>query len=268
MAPVVLVTGSTDGIGLATARAVGAAGAAVVVHGRDPARVARAEAQLRGDGVRVAGAGVADFADRAEVARLAALAADAGVSVVVNNAGTYQRERVETGDGHELTWAVNHLAPTLLTVLLLDDVLDAGGRVVFVSAKVHGRARLDLADPEFRDHRYSHFHAYANSKLANLLTARELSRRVGDGSPATFLSAHPGVVGTKLLRDGMRVEGHDQPAEAGAVLARLALDPAFGAANGGYFELDERATPVGPGADDALAARLYDLTLAELGFEG
>lgn len=268
MAPVVLVTGSTDGIGLATARAVGAAGADVVVHGRDPERVARAEAQLRGDGVRVAAAAVADLGNRDDVAALAQVASDAGVSVLINNAGTYQRERVETADGHEVTWAVNHLGPTLLTVLLLDDVLDAGGRVVFVSAKVHGRARLDLDDPEFRTHRYSHFHAYANSKLANLLTARELSRRVGDGAPATFLAAHPGVVGTKLLRDGMRVEGHDEPAEAGTVLAGLALDPAFGAGSGGYYEQQRRAEPVGPGADDVLAARLYDLTLAELGFDG
>lgn len=268
MAPVVLVTGSTDGIGLATARAVGATGAEVVVHGRDPARVARAEAALRGDGVRVPATVIADLGDRDDVARLAAVATDAGVSVLINNAGTYQRDRMEAADGHELTWAVNHLAPTLLTVLMLDDLLESGGRVVFVSAKVHGRARLDLEDPEFRDHRYSHFHAYANSKLANLLTARELARRVGEDSPASFLAAHPGVVGTKLLRDGMRVEGHDQPADAGAVLARLALDPVYGTANGGYFELDQRAEPAGPGADDVLAGRLYDLTLAELGFDG
>ena len=262
-----MITGSTDGIGLATAQAVGTLGGAVVVHGRDPDRVARAAALLASQGVSVVGTITADLADREAVERMAAEAGELGVTVLVNNAGVYRREREETADGHELTWTVNHLHPTLLTVLLLDDLLDRGGRVVNVSAVVHGRARLDLADPEFRDRRYTHFHAYANSKLANLLMAQEFARRLGAEAPVTFNAIHPGVVGTKLLTEGMKVEGHDEPAVAGAAVARLAVDPSVGHLTGQYFQGLEVAQPAGPGGDDALAAALYDLTMAELGFD-
>lgn len=264
---VVLVTGSTDGIGIATAQAVGGLGAAVVVHGRDRDRVARAAASLAAQGTPVAGAITADLADRQAVESMAVQASDLGVSVLVNNAGVYRREREETFDGREVTWTVNHVHPTLLTVLLLDDLLDRDGRVVNVSAVVHGRARLDLGDPEFRSRRYSHFHAYANSKLANLLMAREFARRVGRDAPVTFNALHPGVVSTKLLTGGMQVQGHDEPAVAGAAVARLAVDPVVAQVTGQYFEGMEVAEPTGPGGDEALAAALYDYTMAELGFD-
>lgn len=268
MADVVLVTGSTDGIGRATAERLAASGATVVVHGRDPSRVEAAVGALDAAAPgRVAGGVVADLADRAAVEQLADAARDHGVTVLVNNAGIYARERVETADGAEMTWTVNHLHPTLLTVLLLDDLLDTGGRVVNVSAVVHGRARLDLDDPEFRSRRYNHFHAYANSKLANLLMAREFARRLGPESTVTFNALHPGVVSTKLLTEGMQVSGHDAPEVAADAIARLAVDPDVAGVTGGYFAGREPASPAGPGADDELAARLYDVTMAQLGFD-
>lgn len=262
----VLVTGSTSGIGLATARALGDAGASVVVHGRSDERVRRARAELDAAGVPVAGAFAADLADRAQTEALAEYADDLGIDALVNNAGVYLRERTETANGREMTWVVNHLHPTLLTVMLLDGLLDRGGRVVNVSAVVHGRARLNLDDPEYVDTRYSHFHAYANSKLANLLMAREFARRDGVASSTTFNAVHPGVVSTKLLTEGMRVEGHDPASQAGEALAALALDPAFGGLTGRYFEGTVPTEPTGAGSDDALAARLYDLTMTDLGF--
>lgn len=262
----VLVTGSTSGIGLATARALGAGGAAVVVHGRSDERVRRATAQLEAANVQVAGAFVADLADRVQTEQLAEYADSLGIDGLVNNAGVYLRERTETADGREMTWTVNHLHPTLLTVMVLDGVLDRGGRVVNVSAVVHGRARLNLDDPEFTNSRYNHFHAYANSKLANLLMAREFARRDGVGGNATFNAVHPGVVSTKLLTEGMRVEGHDPASKAGEAVAALVLDPALGGMTGRYFEGVVPTTPTGAGADDALAARLYDQTMTDLGF--
>lgn len=268
MEPVVLVTGSTDGIGRATVAQLAASGATVVVHGRDPRRVEEAASAIDATASgRVAGGVVADLADRAAVEQLAESARNYGVTVLVNNAGIYARERVETADGREVTWTVNHLHPTLLTVLLLDDLLDTGGRVVNVSAVVHGRARLDLDDPEFRTRRYSHFHAYANSKLANLLMANEFARRLGPDASVTFNALHPGVVSTKLLTEGMQVSGHDEPEVAAAAISRLALDPELATITGAYFAGGEPTSPSGPGADDQLAARLYDVTMAQLGFD-
>ncbi len=239
----------------------------MVIHGRDSTRVAEAAARLESEGLPVADAVTADLADRAAVERLAERAQAAGVDVLVNNAGVYLRERQESADGRELTWTVNHLHPTLLTVLLLDDLLDHDGRVVNTSAVVHGRARLDLSDPEFTTRRYSHFHAYANSKLANLLMAREFARRVGDGAGATFNAVHPGVVSTKLLTEGMKVEGHDAPEVAGTALAWLAVSPDVAGVSGKYFAGQVETEPTGPGADDALAEQLYELTMADLGFD-
>lgn len=267
MAKAVLITGSTSGIGLAAAKEIAGAGTPVVIHGRDPQRVVDAAGQLESVGLPVAAALTGDLSDRAEVERLAARAQDIGVDVLVNNAGVYLRERQVNSAGREMTWTVNHVHPTLLTVLLLDDLLDHGGRIVNTSAVVHGRARLDLADPEFAHRRYSHFHAYANSKLANLLMAREFARRVGDDPGLTFNAVHPGVVSTKLLTEGMQVQGHDAPEVAGAALARLAVSPELAGVTGRYFAGQDEAQPTGPGADDDLAAQLYELTMVDLGFD-
>lgn len=265
--PVVLVTGSTSGIGLATASALGSAGATVVVHGRSASTAQHAAEQLSEQGVPIAGVLAADLADRSETEALAEAADDLQITGLVNNAGVYLRDRTETADGHESTWVVNHLHPTLLTVLLLDGLLDRGGRVLNVSAVVHGRARMDLTDPEFAARRYSHFHAYANSKLANLLMAQQMAERHGVDGHLTFNAVHPGVVSTKLLVGGMGVEGHDAPETVGSDVAALVMDPTYRNSNGVYFQGREPAEPTGPGADAQLAADLYELTMTQLGFE-
>lgn len=265
--PVVLVTGATSGIGQATAEALGAAGASVVVHGRTSSSAEQAAEELVARGVPVTAALAADLADREQTEALAQAADDLRITGLVNNAGVYLRERVETPDGRETTWVVNHLHPTLLTVLLLDGLLDRGGRVLNVSAVVHGRARMDLTDPEFTTRRYSHFHAYANSKLANLLMAQQMAQHHGVDGHLTFNAVHPGVVSTKLLVGGMGVEGHDEPEVVGADVAALVTDPNYIGFNGRYFQGRQPADPTGPGADAQLAADLYEMTMTQLGFE-
>lgn len=249
----VLVTGSTDGIGLRTAELLRARGCDVVVHGRDPGRVDAARNRVGA----VAGL-VADLGDLHAVSRLADEAAELAPDVLINNAGIYARERIQAPSG-EATWVVNHLAASLLADALIP-TMKPGSRVVYVSSIAHGRADLDLEDPEFERRPYDHYAAYAQSKLANLLMARETARRLGPDSPVSVNALHPGVIGTKLLTEGFQVEGRDDLDAGSATSVFLALDVDQGI-TGQYFVRSRPAPVQGLARDDELAAALYDYTM-------
>ena len=256
--PLVLVTGATDGIGRATALELARRGARVVVHGRSPDKVAR----TRDDVSAAAGAPApepvcADLASLASVRGLAEalLARDEVPSVLLHNAGVYVNEPATSADGHELTFAVNHLAPFLLTHLMLAS--PSVKRVVVVASIAHQRGRLDLEDLSWERRGYDHYGAYAASKLANVLFAAELARRVGPRGVAVT-SLHPGVVGTKLLTEGFKMSGRDSLDDGARTSVMLALDAAGADARGGYFSAEKRASPAGSGNDAELARRLYE----------
>lgn len=255
----VLVTGATDGIGRAAADLLVARGHEVVVHGRDPDRVAAAVAEL-GPG---ATGEVADLANLAETAELAGRLADGPLDGLVNNAGTHSKERVVTGDGHELTWQVNHLAPALLTDLLLDPLALAGGRVCYVAADLYASASVDLADPDFTSRPYDGNAAYGQAKRAGVMYLMETARRLGPDAPVALAAVHPGVVGTKLLAGAFGVPGRESPAEAAENVTRPILEPTPTAA---YFRKD-RQVPVAkwPPAEQAA---LYEATSRQLGLPG
>lgn len=249
----VLITGSTDGIGLRTAELLRARGCDVIVHGRDPARVDAARSQVGA----VAGL-VADMSDLQQVGRLADEAAELQPTVLINNAGIYARERTETPSG-EATWVVNHLAASMLSDILIPTMTD-GGRVIYVSSIAHGRAAVDLDDPEFVNKPYDHYAAYAQSKLANLMMARETARRLGPDSVVSVNALHPGVIGTKLLTEGFQVPGRDDLDTGSATSVHLALDEP-GETTGTYFVRSKPAAMQGQATDDGLCAALYDYTL-------
>jgi NAD(P)-dependent dehydrogenase (short-subunit alcohol dehydrogenase family) len=176
-----MVTGATSGLGLATARQLAALGATLIVVGRDAAKCAAVAASIS----RSSTAGavdwlVADFADQDAVRRLAAEAEErhSRIDVLVNNAGaTYPKRRL-TPEGVELTLAVNHLAPFLLTTLLLDRLRESTpARIVIVSSVAHERARFDFDDPAM-ERGYRPFAAYGRSRLASLWFTYELARRL------------------------------------------------------------------------------------------
>ena len=196
----VLVTGGTGGIGRATASGLAALGARVGITGRDQARTEAAAAAIRaGPGNPAVDAFAADMSVQAGVRRLAArvLGAYPRLDVLVNNAGGFWAHRHVTADGLEHTFALNHLAPFLLTSLLLDRLTaSAPARIVTVSSGAHASGRTDFDDLQ-GERNYSGQRAYSQSKLANVMFTYELTRRLeGTGVTATVL--HPGVVRTSF----------------------------------------------------------------------
>ncbi len=197
----VLVTGASGGIGLATAAGLAQLGARVGLVGRDAARSEAAAERLRAAGGLV-DVFVADMSSQREVRRLAdeVLAAYPRLDVLVNNVGGNWATRHPTVDGLERTFAVNHLAPFLLTNLLLDRLrASAPARVATVSSGAHARGSIDFEDLQ-GERVYSGERAYNQSKLANVMFTYELARRL-QGSGVTANTLHPAVVRTNFGRE-------------------------------------------------------------------
>lgn len=264
-----LVTGGTNGIGLATATALASAGARVGIVGRDPDRARAALASIRsGTANAELRVFVADVSSQQEVRRLAAEVRDAfdDLSVLVNNAGGYWAHRHLTVDGLEWTFAVNHLAPYLLTRLLVPLlVANAPARVVTVSSGAQAMGRIDLADLQ-GERRYSGQRAYNQSKLANVLFTYELARRLA-GTGVTANALHPGVVRTGFgqqdpgrfmtLLTGVVAPFMKTPQQGARTSVHLATSPAVAGVTGGYFANAEpqRSSPLS--YDEGLARTLW-----------
>jgi NAD(P)-dependent dehydrogenase (short-subunit alcohol dehydrogenase family) len=185
-----VITGANSGIGLEAARALGAAGAHVVVACRDTSKGEHAVAELDGDfDVRRL-----DLADLSSVHAFAD-ALECDVDVLINNAGVMAVPRAKTADGFELQLGTNHLGHFALTGLLLARIRD---RVVTISSQAHRTGRINFGDLQSERH-YQRWIAYGQSKLANLLFMMELQRRLdAAGSPLRSVAAHPGYSATNL----------------------------------------------------------------------
>jgi retinol dehydrogenase-14 len=261
----VLVTGGSAGIGKATALGLTMMGARVAITGRDRERSEAAARELRAAGGGQVDVFVADLSAQSEVRRLAdeVLGSLSWIDVLVNNVGGYWNSRHETADGLERTFALNHLAPFLLTHLLLDRLtLSAPARVVTVASNAQAQGRIDFDDLQgLRS--YSGSRAYSQSKLANVMFSYELARRL-QGSGVTANALHPGVVGTgfgaedpatvqrvfiPLLRRFMKT-----PAQGAATSIHLASAPDLEQVTGRYFA---------DGKPKRSSKRSYDLITAE-----
>jgi NAD(P)-dependent dehydrogenase (short-subunit alcohol dehydrogenase family) len=276
----VVVTGATSGIGLATAEQLASDGASIVLLGRDAARAETAAQRVSraSDGQRPQIV-LADFASLADVRRAAAEIQRRvdRIDVLVNNAGAIFARREETTDGIEKTFAVNHIAPFLLTNLLIGTLLEADRpRVVTVTSETYAK-RLDFDNLEGERH-YNFFRAYQQSKLANILFSNELARILSN----TGLTANAVSPGPTRTRFGDEMTGLPSlmpkivkrlpvlfrpPEEAARGIVQLAAAPELADVTGRFF-LKLKETKLKPGASDVAAARqlwTVSAALTELG---
>jgi len=246
----------------------------VIVHGRDTLRVGVVVsiAGRRGpvDGI------VADLASLADVRRLASeIDARYGrLDVLINNAGLATRRRETTVDGFERQLAVNHLAPYLLTQLLLPKLkASTPARIVNVASNAHHRAAFDIDDLNWERRPYSALGAYGATKLANILFTRELARRL-QGTGVTANCLHPGVVATNIF-SGLGVLGRlfgivSKPfllssSKGAATTVHLATADDVAGTSGEYFAVSRPVVPAAPARDEAMARRLWELSAAMTG---
>ena len=187
------------------------------------------------------------------------------LDVLINNAGTWQMAFKETADGVEMNFAVNHLAPMLLTLELLPLLERASAaRVINTSSGAHRRDILNFDDLEFRDTEYNGIATYSQSKLCNLLFSLGLKSRLEESSGVAVNTVHPGYVKSELFNNmGARNWETVPSADHGARSAiYAATSPDLEGVSGGYFYLEaeeERLSPLG--SDPALAQRLWEVSL-------
>jgi retinol dehydrogenase-14 len=275
----VLITGGTGGIGKAAAIGLASEGARVGITGRDRTRADRAATEIRQEsGNDAVDVFVADMSSQAEVRRLAdeVLAAYPRLDVLLNNVGGFWSHRHVTADGLEHTFALNHLAPFLLTGLLLDRLIaSAPSRIVTVSSAAQGMGKIDF-DDLMGEREYSGQTAYNQSKLANVMFTYELARRLA-GTGVTATALHPGMTNTSfsaedpsrafaplvaVMRPFMR-----SPRKGAETSVYLASSSEAEGATGLYFANRKAKKSSDASYDIAAAARLWQVSADFVGLK-
>ena len=232
---IVLITGSTDGIGKQIALELAHKGAKVLIHGRDLKRgkVVANEITNRTNNPNI-DLYISDFSSLIQTRKLAEDISTKynRLDVLINNAGVYMKQRVLTEDGYEMTFQVNHLAHFLLTNLLSDLInRSAASRIINISSMAHSSS-IDFNDLQ-SEKGYDAYSAYALSKLANIIFTFKLVE-VLKGTRVTINCLHPGVINTKLLREGFGSMGRDVKVGA-KIPVFLASSPKVEGVTGKFF---------------------------------
>jgi len=267
-----LITGATAGIGRAAAIILAAQGLEMVLTGRNVVKLQNVVNQIRAQtGNESVHTLVADFSDLQQVRQLADQFNEqfSRLDILINNAGAYFNMRHRTTYGVEKTLLVNHLAPFLLTNLLLDHLQNSpSARIINVSSGSHLNAQLDLDDLNF-DRFYFGFWAYGRSKLANILFTYELARRLKDGH-ITVNALHPGRVGTDIFKTDFSIFGYAlkwfverislTPEQGADNTVYLATSPEVEGVTGKYFVKREAVSSSPLSYSEDLARRLWEVS--------
>jgi NAD(P)-dependent dehydrogenase (short-subunit alcohol dehydrogenase family) len=250
MQKTILITGSTDGIGLETAKMLAAQGHHLLLHGRSPDKLAAAERSL----AALSGGGalesyVADLSRRADVEALAksVAARHDSLDVLINNAGVFKTPQVTTPEGFDVRFAVNTIAPYLLTQRLLPLLANAG-RVINLSSAAQAPVDLKALAGQAR---LADMEAYSQSKLALTMWSFAMAQWLKTGGPV-IVAVNPGsLLASKMVKEGFGVAGSDLSIGA-EILVRAALSDEFAGASGRYFDNDQgRFAPPHPDALDS-----------------
>jgi len=233
MTKTILITGSTDGIGLLTAKTLASAGHRILLHGRNPEKLDKAVKQVGG----VTETYVADLSRMNDVH---ALAADVRskhnqLDVIINNAGVLKTGQPQTEDGYDARFMVNTFAPYSLTRALLP-ILPKNGRIVNLSSAAQAAVDMDALDGQKQ---LNDMEAYAQSKLAITIWSQEMAKELVDGP--VVVAVNPGsLLASKMVKEGFGVEGKDMQIGAD-ILCEAATAASFSDASGKYFDNDSGA---------------------------
>lgn len=275
MPNICVITGGTAGIGKAVAIQMAARQAHIVLLARSESKAE----QTRREIMRITASSrvdilIGDLSVQADIRAMADLirARYPHVRLLLNNAGLFTDQLQLTPDGYELQWATNHLAPFLLTNLLRPHFA-AGARIVNVSSGMHWLGRMPLKDFRYEQRPYSGIEAYAMTKLANILFTKAISKRLVNGQTANCL--HPGAIATdfgdKSAQGWMKyawmlMKPFLRSVEEGAATpVYLLTDPSVAQVNGAYFENKRQALISPAGRDEALAQKLWQVSLEQTG---
>ncbi|MBC3540204.1 SDR family oxidoreductase [Rufibacter sediminis] len=274
---VMVVTGASSGIGKATAEALAKEGNQVVMvcRSNEKGRQAITDIQKHVPDAQLE-LHLADLSSMEEVRRLAdeLKTKYPVIDVLINNAGLIPGHQETTVDGWELAWATNHLAPFLLTNLLMDSLLTSEqGRVINVTSEAHRLGQIDF-DHAGRPQKYSAITAYADSKLANIHFTYELARRT-EFTNLTVNCLHPGVVASNFgsnsnffIRHLFRLAGFfmKSPAKGAATSVYLATSPYVKLVSGKYFKNSKQANSAADSNNAHVARRVWDISAEQTGF--